>query len=118
MSRSLSAVCVLALATAALPAEGQRYNLGRAPTPQEIAAWDIDVRPDGHGVKPGKGTVAQGQKIYDTQCASCHGTFGESNRYMQIAGGVRKGDLGWPRVVCRNRRNPHRAQVNVARRWD
>ena len=70
-----------------------RYSLGRAPTPQELAAWDIDVRPDGHGVKTGKGTVAQGQKIYDAQCASCHGTFGESNRYMPIAGGVRKTDL-------------------------
>ena len=75
-----------------------RYGLGRAPTPQEIAAWDIDVRPDGHGLKAGKGTVAQGQKIYDAQCASCHGTFGESNRYMPIAGGVRKGDLATGRA--------------------
>jgi cytochrome c len=67
--------------------------LGRTPTAQEIAAWDIDVRPDGHGIRKGKGTVDQGQVIYDAQCASCHGTFGESNRYMPIAGGVRKGDL-------------------------
>ena len=96
MCRSLRALCALALAAATLPADAQqtpRYGLGRTPTPQEIAAWDIDVRPDGHGLKTGKGTVAQGQKIYDAQCASCHGTFGESNRYMPIAGGVRKGDL-------------------------
>jgi cytochrome c551/c552 len=96
MSKSLSALCALALTAATLPADAQqapRYGLGRAPTPQEIAAWDIDVRPDGHGLKSGRGTVAQGQKIYDAQCASCHGTFGESNRYMPIAGGVRKGDL-------------------------
>lgn len=96
MCKSLSALLALALTALALPAEAQqapRYALGRAPTSQEIAAWDIDVRPDGHGLKSGKGTVAQGQKIYDMQCASCHGTFGESNRYMPIAGGVRKGDL-------------------------
>lgn len=95
MSRLRSALCALALMAAAVPASAQqaRYGLGRAPTPQEIAAWDIDVRPDGHGLKAGRGTVAQGQKIYDAQCASCHGTFGESNRYMPIAGGVRKGDL-------------------------
>lgn len=95
MSRLLSALWVFALTAATLPAGAQqgRYALGRAPTSQEISAWDIDVRPDGHGVKPGRGTVTQGQKIYDAQCASCHGTFGESNRYMPVAGGVRKGDL-------------------------
>lgn len=87
---------ILALLLAVMPlASGaqQGYGLGRAPTQQEIDAWDIDVRPDGHGVKKGKGTVAQGQVIYDAQCANCHGTFGESNAYMPIAGGVRKGDL-------------------------
>ncbi len=69
-----------------------RYGFGRAPTPAELAAWDIDVRPDGHGVKKGRGTVQQGQVIYDAQCASCHGTFGESNTYMVIAGGVEPDD--------------------------
>ncbi len=95
MSKWLSALSALGLALAA-PVDAQQsagYGLGRAPTPQEIAAWDIDVRPDGHGVKKGAGTVAQGQKIYDEQCASCHGTFGESNSYMPVAGGVRKDDL-------------------------
>ena len=71
-----------------------RYGLGRAPTEAELAAWDIDVRPDGHGVKKGRGTVQQGQVIYDAQCASCHGTFGESNNYMVIAGGVELEILG------------------------
>jgi cytochrome c len=92
MSKSLSALAALATVIA-MPCDAQRYGLGRSPTPQEIAAWDIDVRPDGHGLKAGRGTVAQGQKIYDAQCASCHGTFGESNRYMPIAGGVRKSDF-------------------------
>lgn len=94
MCKSLNAVLALALCVMAMSAVAQpRFGLGRAPTPEEIAAWDIDVRPDGHGVKQGRGTVAQGQKIYDAQCASCHGTFGESNRYMPVAGGVRKDDL-------------------------
>jgi len=85
---------LLVLVLEALPASAQsRFGFGRAPTQGEIAAWDIDVRPDGHGVRAGRGTVTHGQEIYDTRCATCHGTFGESNAYMVIAGGVRAEDL-------------------------
>lgn len=96
------AACAMLIAAAmAAPALAQEkpstgaghFGFGRAATPQEITGWDIDVRPDGHGIRKGRGTVEQGQAIYDAQCASCHGTFGESNRYMQIAGGVKKGDV-------------------------
>lgn len=98
MFRSPSRAIVVAIAligasASLLAADAPSFGLGRAPTVEEIAGWDIDVRPDGHGVRPGQGSVAQGQVIYDAQCASCHGSFGESNRYMAIAGGVRKGDL-------------------------
>ena len=91
-----AAFCALtgaALAQGKGAVDGPRYGLGRAPTAEEIAGWDIDVRPDGHGVRKGRGTVAQGQDLYDAQCASCHGTFGESNRYMAIAGGEKPDDL-------------------------
>lgn len=74
-------------------AAGPRFGFGRAAAPAEIAAWDIDVRPDGHGVPKGRGTVERGQEIYDAQCASCHGTFGESNSYLALAGGVEKDDI-------------------------
>jgi len=65
-----------------------KYGFGKPASPAEIAGWDIDVRPDGTGLPKGRGSVAQGQAIYDEKCASCHGTFGESNSYMPIAGGV------------------------------
>jgi cytochrome c551/c552 len=84
-------------------ADSPRYGFGRPATAQEIAGWDIDVRPDGHGIKKGKGTVAQGQEIFDAQCASCHGTFGESNRYLAIAGGVKKEDLQTGRASALSR---------------
>src|SRR5262249_19020915 len=64
------------------------FGFGKAASAAEIAGWDIDVRPDGAGLPRGKGTVAQGQEIYDAKCASCHGTFGESNDYLPLAGGV------------------------------
>ncbi len=41
---------VLALASPALA-----YDFGRPATPDEIALWDIDVRPDGKGLPPGSG---------------------------------------------------------------
>jgi cytochrome c551/c552 len=65
-----------------------QFGFGKPATTQEIAGWDIDVRPDGTGLPKGRGSVAQGQVLYDEKCASCHGTFGESNSYLQIAGGV------------------------------
>jgi len=67
-------------------------TLGHAVRSDELAAWDIDVLPDGAGLPPGRGSVAAGQTVYDNQCASCHGTFGESVEYMALAGGI--GSLG------------------------
>jgi S-disulfanyl-L-cysteine oxidoreductase SoxD len=92
-----SLLLALALAGATTTALAQTapktYGFGKPATPAQIAGWDIDVRPDGHGVKRGRGSVEQGQVIYDAKCASCHGTFGESNNYIVIAGGVEKDDL-------------------------
>lgn len=81
---ALCAAVTVAIASAA-PAS---FGFGKPATAAEIAGWDIDVRPDGTGLPPGRGTVAQGQDIYDAKCASCHGTFGESTDYMALAGGI------------------------------
>lgn len=64
-------------------------GIGREATPEEIAGWDIDIRPDGHGLPPGKGTARQGEEIYVAQCAACHGEFGESaGRWPALMGGA------------------------------
>ncbi|MCB4747306.1 MAG: c-type cytochrome [Sulfurovum sp.] len=52
------------------------FKLGRAATADEIEAWDIDVMPDGTGLPEGKGTVEEGDTLYETKCASCHFDFG------------------------------------------
>jgi len=76
-----------ALAGAA-SAESAKRNIGHAATPAEIAGWDIDVRPDGQGLPPGKGSVKGGEAVYMGKCAACHGEFGESaGRWPQVAGG-------------------------------
>jgi S-disulfanyl-L-cysteine oxidoreductase SoxD len=76
------------------PAETpQRYDIGRAATAQEIAGWDIDVRPDGQGLPPGRGSVKDGEGVYMSRCAACHGEFGEgAGRWPPLAGG--RGSLG------------------------
>jgi cytochrome c len=78
-----------AIAAGALAApKTKQFGIGREATPQEIAGWDIDIRPDGQGLPPGKGTVKQGEAIYMQQCAACHGEFGESaGRWPILSGG-------------------------------
>ncbi|APH71764.1 c-type cytochrome [Aquibium oceanicum] len=67
---------------------GAVFGLGRAATADEIAAWNIDVRPDGEGLPEGRGTVMQGEGIYTERCAACHGDFGEGiGRWPVLAGG-------------------------------
>jgi S-disulfanyl-L-cysteine oxidoreductase SoxD len=66
----------------------KHLGIGREAKPAEIAGWDIDIRPDGTGLPPGKGTVKQGEAIYMQQCAACHGEFGESaGRWPILSGG-------------------------------
>ncbi len=64
------------------------YGLGRQATAEEIAGWDIDVRPDGQGLPAGRSTAAEGERIYLERCAACHGEFGEAvGRYPVLMGG-------------------------------
>jgi cytochrome c len=90
MSRSLKAAIAGLLVAAPLASlEAAKLGLGREATAEEVKAWDIDVRPDGHGLPAGKGTVKEGEKLFLEQCASCHGEFGEGkDRWPAIAGGL------------------------------
>jgi len=86
---------------AGVQSPSQFPGVGRGATPAEIKAWDIDVRPDFKGLPAGSGSVEQGQKIWDDKCASCHGTFGESNEvYTPIVGGTTAADIESGRVAA------------------
>jgi mono/diheme cytochrome c family protein len=61
------------------------YGLGRTPTAEEIKAWDVTIPPDGKGLPLGSGTAAQGESVYATRCASCHGESGQSPKYNPAA---------------------------------
>lgn len=70
----LALACMLALGTGAALAEAP--GLGQPITEADIAAWNIDVLPDGTGLPPGSGTVKQGEVVYAQKCALCHGEKG------------------------------------------
>lgn len=53
-----------------------RFGFGKPADAARVAAWDIDVRPDGVGLPTGSGTVAAGATVYQQRCASCHGATG------------------------------------------
>lgn len=55
----------------------EKFGFGTPVTKKEIAAWDIDVGPDGEGLPPGSGTSKTGEPVYLAKCAACHGEFGE-----------------------------------------
>ena len=64
----------------------ESFGFGRAATPEEIAAWDIDIMPDGTGLPDGEGTAASGAPIYARQCAVCHGQAGEGGVADRLVG--------------------------------
>lgn len=91
----------LALASSAVLAQATTYpGIGRAATPKEVAAWDIDVRPDFKGLPKGSGSVAKGQDLWEAKCATCHGVFGEANEvFTPLIGGTTKDDVKTGRVA-------------------
>jgi len=87
LKSTLAALTLVSFAGGAAIAE--KYGLGREALPEEIKAWDIDVRPDGQGLPPGKGSVAEGEAIFAEQCAACHGDFAEGvDNWPVLAGGI------------------------------
>ena len=71
----------------ALPAD-RPFNLGKIAKAEEVAGWDIDVRPDGLGAPVGIGNAIDGEEVYADLCAACHGDFGEGvDRWPELVGG-------------------------------
>ncbi|BBB30186.1 c-type cytochrome [Neptunomonas japonica] len=94
MFRSLKKTLLASIVGAALfvPSSvyaGEKYSFGKAATAEEIAGWDIDIRPDGKGLPNGGGSVEDGEVLYEQLCATCHGLFGEGEaRWPVLAGGL------------------------------
>jgi S-disulfanyl-L-cysteine oxidoreductase SoxD len=113
-----------ALLSASVNAQTHK-GIGRTATPAEVQAWDIDVRPDFKGLPKGKGSVSRGETVWENACASCHGTFGESNEvFTPIVGGITKKDIESGRVagLMPEANNPQRSTLqkvaHLSTLWD
>jgi len=90
LAKMVYVVLLFTMLVAAIPlsADTGGYGIGTPATADEIAGWDIDIRPDGKGLPPGSGSVEDGEMMYEEKCASCHGSFGEGvGRYPVLSGG-------------------------------
>jgi cytochrome c len=85
-TRNLARVGV-ALAALSATALAETPNLGHLATPDEIAAWNIDINPDGAGLPHGSGTPKQGEVIFAEKCVGCHGEKGVGKPNDTLAGG-------------------------------
>ncbi|MBN2907029.1 MAG: c-type cytochrome [Rhodobacteraceae bacterium] len=86
--RNLWISTALAATLVAGPAMAEKLGLGRPALPEEIAAWNVDVAPDGTGLPVGSGSVEDGEMLFSENCAVCHGEFAEGvDNWPKLAGG-------------------------------
>jgi cytochrome c len=90
MSKFLKSTALLTvLALVAGPALAEKFGIGRTALPEEISAWDGEIHPDGTGLPPGQGDAIDGEEIFATKCAACHGDFAEGiDNWPKLAGGA------------------------------
>lgn len=90
MSKFLKSTAILAaLSLSATPVFAEKFGIGRAALPEEVAAWNGEVSADGTGLPEGSGDAIVGEGIFADQCAACHGDFAEGiDNWPKLAGGA------------------------------
>ncbi len=83
-----TALLAVAVAPAKTAIAADSPQFGKPVTAQDIAAWDISIGPDGAGLPPGKGTVAQGETVFAAKCQACHGEKGAGGPNDRLVGGA------------------------------
>jgi cytochrome c len=75
------------------------YGIGRAPSAEEIRAWDIAISPTGKELPTGHGTAKEGAAVYVRKgCAGCHGAAGSGAHAPTLIS--RKGVQRDPAAPC------------------
>ena len=85
LALGLAAALAIAVPGAGVHADWSKTAVkhGKPISEADLTAWDIDIRTnDGKGLPPGKGSVADGKKIYVEKCLTCHGEDATGLREM------------------------------------
>ncbi len=83
---------VTALGQVAAYADDATYttDLGVALSPSEVSPYEITIFPSGKNLPEGKGSVKQGEGLYQNHCMMCHGEEGDEGPAARL-----KGSDGW-----------------------
>lgn len=100
--RTLAALALVSPVALAASYPEAINQFGRPATDEEVAAWDIDVRPDFKGLPEGAGSVEDGEALWLEKCAVCHGDFGDSNEVFSplVLGNITPEDIESGRVAA------------------
>lgn len=77
-------------------------GLGRPAPEAMLAAWNIDVMPDGTGLPVGRGLAPEGEVLYRAHCLTCHGEGGLGDSGDQLAGAKMGLTDEWPEKAIGN----------------
>jgi hypothetical protein len=91
---------IAALALVASVALAESPKLGKPITQADLAAWDINILPDGSNLPPGSGKAADGAKIYAEKCVACHGENGQGGHAARLIGGPPKATLDGGKTIA------------------
>ncbi len=61
-------------------------RLGKPASVEHMTMWDLSIGQDGSNLPEGRGSVRQGEQLYNERCAACHGESGDNPR-LPLAGG-------------------------------
>jgi len=99
--RLLTALCTVSVLcvvwATGVAAQSPKFGVGRPPTPEELRDLGSAIAPDGTGLPPGSGSVAEGRRVFAAQCARCHGPSGEGDVGARLVGG--QGTLKTPKPL-------------------
>ena len=78
------------LATPAFAQSKPPVHYGSPISEADVAALDIDIRTsDGKGLPAGKGSVADGEKVFAEKCVACHGEKAKGgSQFGAMVGGI------------------------------